>query len=148
MNQSQLPPTPAQAIAQGTLRRRIRQEEMRLAGMVSRQEYPKASYQSGLLNGLIIAGRLTSVLDKSDGDINLSVVTLGGGPIGERQGGQSMAWLRCPECDVTYRMADDPRGLALGPNGATVLGGYVEMCPHCWHESQPGTVLSVELDPR
>jgi hypothetical protein len=42
-------------------------------------------------------------------------------------------------------MAHDPMALGLSPEGATVLMGFVEVCPLCLAGHDAGTVLEVEL---
>lgn len=75
-----------------------------------------------------------------------AVVACGGGVVGQpRTAATASMQLRCPECAEAYPLAADPMGLGLGPQGATVLRGFVETCPICWHESYPGTVLAVEV---
>lgn len=56
--------TTAMAIARSTLRRRIQQEETVLGEMLKRGNHKSLSYQSGLVDGLLIAASLTAVLDQ------------------------------------------------------------------------------------
>lgn len=72
------------------------------------------------------------------------VVAVGGGVVGDN-GFHVDVDLRCRACGNRYSMAENPRALALSPAGATVLPGYTEMCPNCYHEHRPGTVLEVSL---
>ena len=75
-----------------------------------------------------------------------AVVACGGGAVGQpRPAATAAMQLRCPECAAAYPLAADPVALALGPQGATVLRGFVETCPACWHQSYPGAVLAVEV---
>lgn len=49
------------AVAQGTLARRIKGESARLGEMLRRGNHAQLSYQSGLVDGLTIAARLTGL---------------------------------------------------------------------------------------
>lgn len=60
----------------------------------------------------------------------LSIVTIGGAPIG-MSGGFSRMLVTCPACDGCYQMDNDPAAFGLSPVGATVLDGYVEHCHIC-----------------
>lgn len=74
-----------------------------------------------------------------------NLVSVGGGPVGSGAAVTRMAALRCQDCGKLYPMALDPVGLAMGPRGATVLAGFVEVCPRCHHSHLPGDVLGVEV---
>ena len=73
-----------------------------------------------------------------------SKLSTGGAPFGA--GGRNVEYLLvCPTCNGRYPMARDPIALALSPEGATVLTGYVEVCPLCNAGHEAGTVMEVEL---
>lgn len=75
----------------------------------------------------------------------MAIVTVGGGIVGEGDGLHVDYDLRCANCGHTYPMAEQPRALALLPVGATVLPGYAEMCPRCYHDHLAGDVLEVVI---
>jgi hypothetical protein len=73
-----------------------------------------------------------------------SKLATGGAPFGA--GGRNVEYLLvCPTCAGRYPMARDPIALALSPEGATVLVGYVEVCPLCNAGHEAGAVMEVEL---
>ena len=73
----------------------------------------------------------------------LAVVTVGGAPVGMSDGFSHML-IGCPACNGAYKMDNDPRGLALSPQGAAVLAGFVERCPVCGALHGEGSVLRIE----
>lgn len=75
----------------------------------------------------------------------MAIVTVGGGIVGDGDGLHVDYDLRCNSCGRTYPMAEQPRALALSPVGATVLPGYTEMCPRCYHDHVAGDVLEVVI---
>ncbi len=76
----------------------------------------------------------------------LQVLSVGGEVLGRQFLSPAvMEWLRCGHSGELYRMGLEPVALALGPLGATVLAGFVEVCPLCHFEHVAGVVLPVEL---
>lgn len=76
---------------------------------------------------------------------DFAIVASGGGRIGAAaMRTRRPTLLRCAGCGGAYPLALDPLALAFGPDGATVLPGFVEVCPHCHHEHFPGDGLAVE----
>lgn len=72
--------------------------------------------------------------------------TVGGGVIGANQPTQvapSQLAVGCPACDCWYPIASEPVGFAFSPAGARVLDGYVEQCPHCLAQFEPGERLTI-----
>jgi len=74
-----------------------------------------------------------------------SIITTTGGPLGMHHCNPAPPPSRvvCPACNESYPLAIDPIGFAFGPNGATVRPGYVERCPLCKVDQEPGAVLEV-----
>ena len=84
------------------------------------------------------------MITKTIGFHSFSKLSTGGAPFGE--GGNNVDYLLvCPTCNGRYPMARDPMALGLSPEGATVLTGFVEVCPLCLAGHDAGTVLEVEL---
>lgn len=73
-------------------------------------------------------------------------VAVGGGVVGADRSLNGAAYqVRCAACGEAYPMAAEPMAFGLGPEGATVLAGFVETCPLCYAAYGPGQTLEVVL---
>lgn len=68
----------------------------------------------------------------------LTIVANGGVPVPEPAGALVMAWLTCGGCGQQYPLRPGATALLVGDHFVQVRPGFVEVCPHCYHQHAPG----------